>query len=121
MILAAGTGGPFVTTDTAAALRGLELEADAVLKATRVDGVFSDDPEKNPHAVMYRELSYNDVRQRDLKFMDCTAIAHCMEHNMPMLVFNFKREGNIRNAVMGERVGTLISAHAASPAAESVG
>ncbi len=110
VILAAGTGGPFVTTDTAAALRALELEADAVLKATRVDGVFSDDPEKNPHAVMYRELSYNDVRQRDLKFMDSTAITHCMEHEMPILVFNFKREGNIRKAVMGERVGTLISA-----------
>src|SRR5690348_15750696 len=81
IILAAGTGGPFVTTDTAAALRALELEASAVLKATRVDGVYSDDPEKNPHAVMYPELDYNMVLEKKLRVMDQTAIAHCMEHN----------------------------------------
>lgn len=108
IILAAGTGGPFVTTDTAAALRALELEADILLKATRVDGVYSDDPEKNPHAVLYRELPYDTVREQRLKVMDSTAIAQCMDHKMPILVFNFKRDGNIQRAVMGERIGTRI-------------
>ncbi|MCA9189038.1 MAG: UMP kinase [Pirellulaceae bacterium] len=109
VILAAGTGSPFVTTDTAATQRALELEADIVLKATRVDGVYSEDPEKNPHAVMYRELDYNTVLERNLRVMDHTAITQCMEHNMPVLVFNFKVAGNIGRAFRGERVGTLIS------------
>src|SRR5437588_5507845 len=109
VILAAGTGSPFVTTDTAAAQRALELEADILLKATRVDGVYSDDPEKNPHAVLYGELDYATVRERNLRVMDGTAIAHCMEHNMPILVFNYKKDGNILRAVKGEKVGTLIS------------
>jgi uridylate kinase len=108
VILAAGTGGPFVTTDTAAALRALELEANAVLKATRVNGVYSDDPEKNPHAVLYPELDYNAVLEKKLRVMDPTAIAHCMEHNMPIVVFNYKKEGNIQRAVRGERIGTII-------------
>jgi uridylate kinase len=108
VILAAGTGGPFVTTDTAAALRALELGAEVVLKATRVDGVYSDDPEKNPHAVMYRELSYSTVLEQSLRVMDSTAIAHCMEHEMPILVFNYRREGNIERALGGDKVGTLI-------------
>lgn len=110
VILAAGTGGPFVTTDTAAALRALELEAAAVLKATRVDGVYSDDPEKNHHAVMYPELDYATVLEKKLRVMDQTAIAHCMEHNMPIVVFNYKKEGNILRAVRGERIGTIIHA-----------
>ncbi len=109
VILAAGTGSPFVTTDTAAAQRALELEADILLKATRVDGVYSDDPEKNPHAILYSELTYNAVREQNLRVMDPTAIAQCMEHDMPILVFNFKKEGNIERAVNGARVGTLIS------------
>jgi uridylate kinase len=109
VLLAAGTGSPFVTTDTAAAQRALELEADILLKATRVDGVFSDDPEKNPHAVLYRELSYVAVREQNLRVMDPTAIAQCMEHDMPILVFNFKNERNIERAVNGERVGTIIA------------
>jgi len=109
VILAAGTGSPFVTTDTAAAQRAMELDADVLLKATRVDGVFSDDPEKNPHAILYRELSYNDVREKNLRVMDSTAISHCMEHDMPILVFNYKKAGNIEKAVAGERVGTVIS------------
>jgi len=108
VILAAGTGSPFVTTDTAAAQRALELEADVLLKATRVNGVYSDDPEKNPHAVLYSELSYQDVREQNLRVMDSTAIALCMEHEMPVLVFNFKKEGNIERAVRGEKVGTRI-------------
>ena len=112
IILAAGTGGPFVTTDTAAALRSLELEAEILLKATRVDGVYSDDPEKNPHAVLYRQLDYNTVLEQNLKVMDTSAIAHCMEHKMPILVFNFQKEGNIQRAIRGEKVGTLISSEA---------
>jgi uridylate kinase len=112
VILASGTGSPFVTTDTAAAQRALELEADVLLKATRVDGVYSEDPEKNPHAVLYRELSYTAVQEKNLRVMDQTAIAQCMEHGMPILVFNFKKDGNIERAVLGERVGTLITSTA---------
>ncbi len=109
VILAGGTGSPFVTTDTAAAQKALELEADVLLKATRVDGVYSDDPEKNPHAMLYQHLSYQSVRQQNLRVMDTTAIAQCMEHRLPILVFNFKKEGNIERAVRGEQVGTLIN------------
>ena len=109
IINAAGTGSPFVTTDTAAAQRALELEADIVFKATRVDGVYSEDPEKNPHAVLYRELTYTQVIEQNLRVMDQTAIAQCMEHNMPLLVFNYKKEGNIRRAICGESLGTTIS------------
>src|SRR5580698_6791179 len=115
IILAAGTGSPYVTTDTAAAQRALELEADILLKATRVDGVYSDDPEKNPHAVFYSELSYHAVREQNLRVMDPTAIAQCMEHEMPILVFNFRKEGNIERAVSGEKVGTLIRSKVADP------
>ena len=109
IILAGGTGSPFVTTDTAAAQRALELEADILLKATRVDGVFSDDPEKNPHAVLYSELTYEDVRRQNLRVMDHEAITKCMEYDMPIMVFNFKKEGNIERAVGGDRVGTLVT------------
>ncbi len=114
VILAAGTGSPFVTTDTAAAQRAMELEAEIVLKATRVDGVYSDDPEKNPHAVLYPELDFNTVLEQNLRVMDHTAIAHCMEHNMPVLVFNYRNEGSIVRAVQGEHIGTLIRAGAAT-------
>lgn len=109
ILLAGGTGSPFVTTDTAAAQRALELEADILLKATRVDGVFSDDPEKNPHAVLYSELTYDDVRRQNLRVMDQEAVAKCAGYEMPILVFNFKKEGSIQRALRGERVGTLIS------------
>ena len=109
VILAAGTGSPFVTTDTAAAQRALELEANIVLKATRVDGVFSDDPEQNPHAVLYRELDYGTVLEQNLRVMDHTAITQCMEHGMPLLVFNYQKNGNIQRAIQGEAVGTYIS------------
>jgi uridylate kinase len=108
VILASGTGSPFVTTDTAAAQRALELDADILLKATRVDGVFSDDPEKNPHAMLYSELSYEDVRRQNLRVMDHEAITKCMEYDLPILVFNFRKDGNLERAVLGERVGTLI-------------
>jgi uridylate kinase len=109
VILAGGTGAPFVTTDTAAAQKALEIEADIVMKATRVDGVYSDDPEKNPHAVLYRELTYEQVRSQDLRVMDPTAIAHCMEHNLPIQVFNYRKDGNIERAVRGEPIGTRVT------------
>ena len=108
VILGAGTGGPFVTTDTAAALRSMELGADILLKATRVDGVYSEDPEKNPHAVLYSELDYGMVLEKGLRVMDSTAISHCMEHKMPLMIFNYKKQGNICKAVAGEKVGTTI-------------
>jgi uridylate kinase len=109
VILAAGTGSPFVTTDTAAAKRALEIDADILMKATSVDGVYSDDPKKNPHAVFYSELDYSTVLEQNLRVMDSTAITHCMEHSMPILVFNFRKAGNILRAVKGEKVGTRIT------------
>ncbi len=108
VILAGGTGNPFVTTDTAAALRARELEADIVLKATRVDGVYSDDPELNPHAVRYEKLTYAQVLRDNLRVMDMAAISLCREAKMPILVFNFKREGNIERAIAGHPIGTLV-------------
>ncbi len=108
VILAGGTGNPFVTTDTAAALRGRELNADILLKATRVDGVYSEDPEKNPHAVRYERLSYGQVLRDNLQVMDMAAISMCMEGKLPILVFNFKREGNIERAIAGHPIGTLV-------------
>ena len=109
VILAGGTGSPFVTTDTAAAQRALELEADILLKATRVDGIYSDDPEKNPHAVLYSELTYDDVRRQNLRVMDHEAIAKCQQYQLPILVFNFRKPDNIMRAVRGERVGTMVA------------
>ncbi|NND98582.1 MAG: UMP kinase [Pirellulaceae bacterium] len=108
VILAAGIGNPFVTTDTAAAQRALELDADVVLKATRVDGVYDSDPEKNPDAVLFESLSYREVNEKQLRVMDATAIALCEEHTKPILVFNFKKDGNIVRAVSGDSVGTWI-------------
>lgn len=108
VILAGGTGAPFVTTDTAAAQKAMEIDADILMKATRVDGVYSDDPEKNPHAVLYHDLTYQQVQEQNLRVMDPTAIAHCMEHNLPILVFNYRTDGNIERAVRGERIGTRV-------------
>ena len=110
VILAAGTGSPFVTTDTAAAQRALEIGAEIVFKATRVDGVYSEDPEKNPHAQLFRDLTYSHIIEKNLRVMDQTAISQCMEHEMPVLIFNYKKDGNISRAVMGEHVGTVIGA-----------
>ena len=109
VILAAGTGSPFVTTDTAAALRARELGADILMKATKVDGVYSEDPEKNEHAVRYSEITFNDVLKQNLQVMDAQAIHHCMEHNIPILVFNFGQSGNILRAVQGQKIGTRVS------------
>jgi uridylate kinase len=109
VILAGGTGNPFVTTDTAAALRARELDADILLKATKVDGVYSEDPELNPHAVRYEKLTYPQVLRDNLRVMDMAAISLCREGKMPILVFNFKREGNIERAIAGHAIGTLVS------------
>jgi uridylate kinase len=107
-IIACGTGNPFVTTDTAAALRACELRADMLLKATKVDGVYSDDPKKNPHATRYETLSYQQVLEKGLKVMDMTAIGLCMDNKVPILVFNYLTPGNIERAVAGEPVGTWV-------------
>src|SRR4051794_4498009 len=109
VILAGGTGNPFVTTDTAAALRARELEASILLKATRVDGVYSDDPELNPHAVRYEKLTFSQVLRDNLRVMDMAAISLCREAKMPILVFNFKRDGNIERAIAGHAIGTVVS------------
>jgi uridylate kinase len=109
VILAGGTGAPFVTTDTAAAQKALELDADILMKATRVDGVYSADPEQDPTAKLFRRLTYREVRDRNLRVMDSTAIAQCMEHNLPILVFNYRVDGNIERAVRGEEIGTLVT------------
>ncbi len=111
VILAAGTGSPFVTTDTAAALRAREIEAEAVLKGTQVDGVYSEDPVRNPHAVRYTDITFRDVLSQGLQVMDAQAIHHCMEHNIPIVVFNYHREGNIAKVISGERIGTRVVSH----------
>ncbi len=108
VIFAAGTGNPFFTTDTAAALRAVEIGADVVLKATRVDGVYDSDPRINPDAVMHNELTYMDVLSRELQVMDSTAITMCKEHGLPIRVFNILVPGNITKAVRGEPVGTVV-------------
>jgi uridylate kinase len=109
VILAGGTGNPFVTTDTAAALRARELQAEVLLKATRVEGVYSDDPELNPHAVRYDKLTYAQVLRDNLRVMDMAAISLCREAKLPILVFNYKRAGNIERATAGHPIGTLVS------------
>jgi uridylate kinase len=108
VIFAAGTGNPFFTTDTAAALRAVEISAEVVLKATRVDGVYDDDPYTNPAAKMFDQLTYMEVLAQGLKVMDSTAITMCREHDLPIVVFNISTHGNIVKAVQGERIGTLV-------------
>lgn len=109
VVFAAGTGNPYFTTDTAAALRAIEIGAECILKATKVDGIYDDDPRKNPHAVRFNAISYNEVLARELKVMDATAVSLCREHRMPILVFDLYRPGNIARAIAGEDVGTRIS------------
>jgi uridylate kinase len=108
VILAGGTGNPYVTTDTAAALRATELGANILLKATRVEGVYSADPEVNPHAVRYDRLSYSQAIRDNLRVMDVSAFDLCRNNKLPILVFNYKREGNIERAIAGHSIGTLI-------------
>ncbi len=109
VIFAGGTGNPFFTTDTAAALRANEIGADVIMKATKVDGVYDKDPHGNPDAVRYERLSYRDVLTRDLKVMDATAISLCRENRMPILVFDMTVHGNIVKAAKGEAIGTWIT------------
>lgn len=108
VIFAAGTGNPYFTTDTAAALRAAEVHADLIMKATRVDGVYSADPEKDPGAKRYERLSFEEAIQRNLQFMDQTAIQLCRENGVPIVVFDMTVSGNIRKVVCGERVGTRV-------------
>ncbi|MBP8131839.1 MAG: UMP kinase [Candidatus Hydrogenedentes bacterium] len=108
VIFGAGTGNPFFTTDTAAALRANEIGADVLMKATKVDGVYEEDPEKDKTAKRYDTVDYNTVLSKDLKVMDATAISLCREHRLPILVFNLTRPGNILRALRGESVGTIV-------------
>ncbi len=108
VIFAAGTGNPYFTTDTAAALRAMEINAEAILKATRVDGVYDKDPLVHKKARKFKELTYIDVLQRNLKVMDATAISLCMDNNLPIIVFDLAKRGNIRRVVLGEKIGTVV-------------
>ncbi|QQS36821.1 MAG: UMP kinase [Ignavibacteriales bacterium] len=108
VIFGAGTGHPYFSTDTAASLRAVEIEADAIVKGTRVDGVYDSDPEKNPKALKFEDISYLDVLKLNLKVMDMTAVSLCRENNLPMIVFNMDIPGNLIKLVSGENVGTVI-------------
>jgi len=108
VIFAAGTGNPFFTTDTAATLRALEIGADLILKATKVDGVYDKDPLEHKDAVKFKELSYMEVLKKELKIMDATAISLCMQGNIPIIVFNLFENGNIKNVIMGKEIGTIV-------------
>ena len=108
VICAAGTGNPYFTTDSAAALRSLELNCAVLMKATNVDGVYSADPQKDPKAKKYDEVTYTEVLEQDLKIMDATAIAQCRDNNMPLLIFELREKGAMKKAVLGERIGTTV-------------
>ncbi|HSE84227.1 MAG TPA: UMP kinase, partial [Thermodesulfobacteriota bacterium] len=108
VILAAGTGNPFFTTDTAATLRALEIGADVILKATKVDGVYDKDPMVYRDAIKFKKLSYMDVLRKELKVMDATAISLCMEGNIPIVVFNLFERGNMKRIIMGQDLGTTV-------------
>jgi uridylate kinase len=108
VIFAAGTGNPYFSTDTAAALRAMEIKAEVILKATRVDGIYDSDPLKNRRAKMFREISYIDVLKKGLAVMDTTAISLCMDNKLPIIVFNLLKRGNIKRTVLGVPVGTLV-------------
>ena len=110
VIFAAGTGNPYFTTDTAAALRAMEIRADVIMKATKVDGIYTADPLKDPAAVRYDRISYLQVLEQRLEVMDATAISLCMDNRLPILVFNLRTPGNLRRAVLGEPIGSTVSA-----------
>lgn len=107
-ILAGGTSNPFFTTDTASALRGVEIEAEVLLKGTRVDGVYTADPEKDPTAVKYEEITFHDAYTKQLKVMDLTAFTMCSENNLPIIVFDMNKPGNLTKVILGEKIGTLV-------------
>jgi len=108
VIFAAGTGNPYFTTDTAASLRAMEIGADVILKATKVDGIYSSDPMKDPSAKKYHTVTYIDVLKQGLSIMDSTAISLCMDNNLPIVVFNLRDKGNIRKIIEGKKIGTLV-------------
>jgi uridylate kinase len=108
VIFAAGTGNPYFTTDTAAALRAMEIGADVIMKGTKVDGVYTADPAKDPSAKKYSTISYIDVIKQNLKVMDSTAISLCMDNNLPIVVFDMKKADNIRNILLGKKIGTTV-------------
>ncbi len=109
VIFAGGTGNPYFTTDTAASLRAIEINAEVILKATKVDGIYSADPLKVPEAKKYRKMTYIKVLEKGLKVMDSTAISLCMDNNLPIIVFNLLKKGNIKRVVCGEKIGTIVS------------
>ena len=108
VIFAAGTGNPLVTTDSAASLRGIEINADVVLKATDVDGIYSDDPDKNPQARLYKHLTYQEALKEELEIMDLAAFCQCRDYNMPLRVFNINKLGSLLNVIMNKEEGTLV-------------
>jgi len=109
VIFGGGTGSPFFSTDTAAALRAVEIDADVILKGTKVDGIYSDDPMKNKKARIIKKLTYLDVLKKELRVMDSTAISLCKENDLPILVFNLYKEGNIKRVVLGENIGSIVN------------
>lgn len=109
VIISGGTGNPFFTTDTASALRGVEIKADVLLKGTRVDGVYTADPEKDPKAVKYENLTFKKAYEKGLKIMDMTAFTLCQENDLPILVFDMNKKGNLLKVVMGEKTGTIVT------------
>ena len=109
VIFSAGTGSPYFTTDTGASLRAVEIEADVMLKGTRVDGVYDSDPEKNPNAVRFETISFDEVYARNLRVMDRTATAMCAENNLPIIVFDMDTPGNLRRLLCGEKIGTIVT------------
>lgn len=109
VIFSAGTGSPYFTTDTGASLRAVEIEADVMLKGTRVDGVYDSDPEKNPNAVRFETISFDEVYARNLRVMDRTATAMCAENNLPIIVFDMDTQGNLRRLLCGEKIGTIVT------------
>jgi uridylate kinase len=109
VIFAAGTGNPFFTTDTAAVLRGVEIGAEAILKATKVDGIYDKDPLKESNAKKFLQVTYLEILKRGLKIMDPTAVSLCMDNSLPIIVFNIKKKGNIKRIIQGEKIGTLVS------------
>jgi len=109
VIFAGGTGNPYFTTDTAACLRAMESDSEVILKATSVDGVYDKDPRKEKDAKFFEELTYLDVLKQGLKVMDATAVSLCMDNDLPIIVFNLKKEGNIKKVIMGEKIGTMVS------------
>ena len=108
IIISGGTGNPFFTTDTSAALRGVEINADVLLKGTRVDGIYSSDPEKNPDAIRYEKITFNEVYEKGLNVMDLTAFTLCKENNLPIIVFDINKDGNLRKIILGEEIGTIV-------------